>query len=118
MTDFCIQVHPDRSLELDLDRVRSLCEGLASSNRLIRRFTFAEGTDRGRYANLMFDTTDPEALWKLLQQSLYRSSEFGGALAKSSMVMCEGSHGWDDYLLLHHYDPTVRCDRLRATDQG
>jgi hypothetical protein len=48
----------------------------------------------------------------LLQQRLYRSSEFGGALAESSMAMCEGQRGWEDYLLLHHYDPAVQLDRL------
>jgi hypothetical protein len=44
--------------------------------------------------------------------SRYRSSEFGGALAESSMAMCEGQRGWEDYLLLHHYDPAVQLDRL------
>jgi len=112
MPDFCIQIHPHRSSELDLDGVRSRCEGLASNSQLILRFAFVDGTDGHYYANLIFETNDPGELWILLQQRLYQSSEFGGALAKSSMAMCEGERGWDDYLLLHHYDPAVQLDRL------
>jgi hypothetical protein len=112
MTDFCIQIHPHRSSELDLDGVRARCEGLANNSQLIRRFAFVDGTDRHDYANLIFETSDVGELWTLLQQRLYCSSEFGGALAESSMAMCEGQRGWEDYLLLHHYDPAVQLDRL------
>lgn len=28
------------------------------------------------------------------------------------IVVCEGSLGWDDYLLLHHFDPQQALDQL------
>jgi hypothetical protein len=31
-------------------------------------------------------------------------------MRRSSMAMCEGAHGWGDYLLLHHFDPAVPID--------
>jgi hypothetical protein len=107
MTDFCIQIHPERSADLDVAAVETLCEGLARDQGLIQRFAVVEGADDGNYVNLMFETQEPRQLWGLLQEQLYQSREFGGALQVSSMVMCEGSDGWNDYLLLHHYDPAV-----------
>lgn len=26
------------------------------------------------------------------------------------IAYCQGEHGWDDYLLLDHFDPTVQLD--------
>jgi len=26
--------------------------------------------------------------------------------------MCEGENGWDDYRLLHHFDPEVEIDEI------
>ena len=28
------------------------------------------------------------------------------------MAVCEGQHGWDDYLLLHHYDAELKRDEV------
>ena len=33
-------------------------------------------------------------------------------LIKSSIVCCEGSNGWDDYLLLSHYDHNEKLDEI------
>lgn len=115
MTDFCIQIHPDRLRDLDLGRVRAVCEGLAADTSLIKRFAFsdrpAEGRER-RHVNLIFDTDRPADLWKLLLGRLYQCEVLGRSLQMASMAMCEGEHGWGDYLLLHHYDPRERLHRL------
>lgn len=112
MTDFCIQVHPHRSADLVVARVRSVCEDLAVSNPRIRRFAVVDGTDGHYYVNLMFETNCPRELWHLLFEHLYESSEFGDQMKVSSMAMCEGDHGWDDYLLLHHFNPAQPRDRF------
>ena len=36
----------------------------------------------------------------------------GPRLARAAIATCEGKHGWDDYLLLHHYDRTLVLDTL------
>lgn len=115
MTDFCIQIHPDRVRDLDLERVRTVCEGLAKDKSLIKRFAFsdrpADGWER-RHINLIFDTDCPADLWRRLLGALYRCDVVGRPLQMSSMAMCEGERGWGDYLLLHHYDPRERLHRL------
>jgi hypothetical protein len=95
---------------LDLPGVRAACESIAADRVLVRRFQITDGTDQHRYVNLMFATDDLRRLWRLLGQRLYHSAELGGPMRASSMAMCEGQHGWDDYLLLYHFDPAVPRD--------
>ena len=38
--------------------------------------------------------------------------ELGPQLARASIATCQGSRGWDNYLLLHHYDRTFKLDSL------
>jgi hypothetical protein len=110
MTHFYIQIHPHRSPQLDLAGVRSECESLAAEKAWVRRFSWEEGYDNHAYINLMFETDYPKLLWKLLYEQLYQARSFGQLIQASSIAMCEGRHGWDDYLLLHHFDPEQRCD--------
>ena len=112
MADLCIQVHPHRSPDLNLVDVREICERIADDDTLVHRFSVVEGTDNHYYVNLMFSTDRLEALWQQLQRRLYESEGVGAAMQRSSMAMCEGMNGWDDYLLLRHVDPKVRCDRF------
>lgn len=115
MTDFCIQIHPDRSPDLDLACVRSICESLACDTSLIRRFHFLDRPaelGEPRHVNLIFDTDRPAHLWDALKGRLYESDGLGRPMQIASMAMCEGEHGWRDYLLLYHYDPRERLCRL------
>jgi hypothetical protein len=112
LTQFCIQIHPHRSPQLDLASLRSQCEHLTTEQALIQRFSWQEGFDDHAYVNLMFETDHPKALWKLLHQQLYQASAFGGSLQISSIATCQGRRGWNDYLLLHHFDADVSCDNF------
>ena len=107
----CIQVQPNRARDIDLARVRSICEGLATRKDLIARFSASEGCDKGPYVNLMFETGNPKELWRQLRTKLYRDKAVGAALARSSMAMIEGEQGWDDYDLLFHFDPDVPVEK-------
>ena len=112
MTTFCIQIQPSRAPDLDMDRVRSLCRLVSSRRALVDRHSIAEGVDNGRYVNLMFDTAQPADLWAMLSSIFYQDGMVGAGLARASMAMCEGDQGWDDYRLLHHFDPEVELDTL------
>jgi hypothetical protein len=103
----CIQVHPNRAPDLDLARLRSICDVLATRKDLIARFSANGRRDKGPYINLMFETGNPEKLWRLLRTKLYRDKAVGAALARASMAVIEGKQGWDDYYLLFHFDPDV-----------
>jgi hypothetical protein len=106
--NFSIQIHPHRARDLDLAKIRATCETIARETATVSRFSFVEAHDGHDYVNLNFATSDRRALWQRLQALLYDGAD-GDALKQSSMVMCEGPHGWDDYLLLHHYDPAIAC---------
>jgi hypothetical protein len=111
--ELCIQVHPDRVKGLNMSAVRSRCEALAN-NSLISRFAQGEGVDSGRYANIIFETADVTALWSLVWREIYSNVAVGQPMRLASIATCHGARGWDDYLLLHHYDPAQPLDRLHS----
>ena len=112
MKDLCIQIHPQRAPTFELSEVFRRCEDLAAQSPAILKFTVVEGDDEGPYANLMFSTGCMKSLWTLLRDELYADQQIGNLLIKSSTAMCEGKHGWDDYLQLYHFDPSVVLDRI------
>jgi hypothetical protein len=112
MKDLCVQIHPDRVVGFDLAGVRMLCEVLARDTTLITRFSVVEGEGDRRYVNVVFETTDIPAFWERLWREVYQHDVLGKPMQLSSMAMCHGEHGWDDYLLLHHYDPAQTLDRF------
>jgi hypothetical protein len=113
--NFSLQIHPDRAPGLDLTAIRNICERIARDTDIVSRFSFVKGDDERAYVNVNFATNDRRTLWRRLQAELYDGVD-GSALKQASMVMCEGQHGWDDYLLLHHYDPAAACDALPDGD--
>ena len=67
-----------------------------------------EGDDGGAYININLKSSDPVALWHTIQQLLKQNA----SLANACIIVCEGDDGWNDYLLLHHYDRTEALDEL------
>jgi hypothetical protein len=110
MITFCIQIQPHRCPEFDLAGVLSQCERLSTEQNWVKRLSPKHGFDEHAYVNLMFETDYPKLLWKLLYEELYRSSAVGQFMRAASIATCEGRHGWDDYLLRHHFDDGVNCD--------
>jgi hypothetical protein len=109
MTDIFIQVHSHREPSLDLDRLCAQCERLANETDLICRFSSQE-FEGGAYVNLTFQADNAKLVWSLLHERLYQSNPLGKLLRTSSIAVCEGRLGWDDYLLLHHFDVGEKCD--------
>ena len=112
MIQFSIQVHPDRSPQLDLSSLLSECERLATDKALVSQFSWAEGFDEHTYVNITFETDRPRQLWELLHEQVYQGSTLGSFMQIASIAVCEGQHGWDDYLLLHHYDAGLKRDEV------
>ena len=107
-----IQVHLDRAPGFNQSLLRKEYEALQAQERALARFRIEEGEDHGRYLNIEFATSDIIQLWQALQSAIYQHPVIGKELMMSSMVMCTGASGWDDYLLLHHYDSTVAQDKF------
>lgn len=97
-----IQLQPARSPGLDLP------EAVARLSCLATGVLVTEGEDNGRYVNVDFKVADPSGLWALIRQELHSVAGLAGA----AIIVCEGERGWDDYLLLHHFNPAEPLDRL------
>lgn len=111
--EVCVQIHPVRDPELDTNQLKSACEFIAKNIPGIRGVGFSEGEDAGPYLNIIFAVVEPAQSWHQIRLALIESSEFGGSLKKCCMCMCTGQNGWDDYLLLYHFDPRVALDEIR-----
>jgi hypothetical protein len=98
----CVQFQPDRVVA-DEARVRlAFREALPNAEVTV-------GEDDGRYENVTFVVGSPEEAMSKVRAVL-DSPEVGRAARSACIVTCQGERGWDDYLLLHHYDRTVRLD--------
>jgi hypothetical protein len=109
-----VQVQPKRAKRLDMVAVGAGLRRLSKNKRLVHRFRFEEGNDSGRYINFDYVTADPSKLWQALRSGPFRSP----LLRSASMVVCEGDNGWDDYLLLHHWDRRLRLDSVPYNAQN
>lgn len=112
MKAISIQVQPHRAPALDLESLRALFERIATTSPLVERHHFDEGHDKEHYLNFTFGTRDLPALWATLHEQVYADPVFGTLVERSSIAVCEGMHGWDDYLTLHHFDTKKRRDAL------
>src|SRR5690348_16122875 len=105
MRTVCVQFLPDR-VSADAAGVRHALRTALPHAKV------AAGEDDGRYENIMFDVESPEVALSTIQAVL-SSPSVGPAARASMIVICHGERGWDDYLLLHHYDPAVKVDPPR-----
>ncbi len=105
-----MQVQPERSKGLDLDRLMAACTAIAADTNLVDHPQFDRGHDQGLYLNFTFGTHHAAALWRLLRTRSYEDEELGAHLCAASMAVCSSTEGWDDYLLLYHFDPVVTLD--------
>lgn len=110
MTTFCIQIQPHRAPSIDLAKVKELSEAIAADTELVSRFGVVEGTDGVPYMNFKFETNEASLLWRRLQAGLYGNEKVRDALCRASMAMCEGKDGWNDYLLLYHFNESEKLD--------
>ena len=107
----CIQIQPNRMPGVDLVSIRNAAAQLGAT-QLFKGYSEKEGLDDGPYLSLFFDAVCNADAWSSIFSTLYEDARFGAALQSSSIAVCQGQRGWDDYLLLHHFDPTVFRDRL------
>jgi hypothetical protein len=93
-----VQFHPSRDnrfhLEDLLDLVRSV----------------------GRYPEVDKDESDPESVhlnfftedirlfWSDFEQGVLNDPVLGSWVKNTTIIVCEGDQGWDNYLLLWHFD--------------
>jgi hypothetical protein len=52
------------------------------------------------------------AVWNELRTRALKHRRLGAALRRSAIVTIQGSRGWDNYRLLHHFDGREQLDRI------
>jgi hypothetical protein len=114
MKTLCFQVQPKRSPAIDLDAVTALMVRIAMSSD-IREFTIQRGHGKNPWVNFLFTSASIARTWSRLESGAITHSRLGAKLRRSSIVTCQGSRGWDDYRLLHHFDSRQALDRFRRT---
>ncbi len=103
-----IQIQPERMTKGDPEELVARLRDTADGVQL--QFVAEDrGEDNGPYINLSFSASNHVAGWLPLRDA-YNDSDVGRQLALSTIATCEGGHGWDDYLLLHHFDPDEKTD--------
>ena len=107
MRKICVQLQPHRAPELSLKEIRSVLESIGATPRLVQGHRVDEGEENGPYLNFIFETPDLDELWGLIEDQIFREPLWGRLARKASIVTCEGEQGWDDRLILHHFDPAV-----------
>lgn len=101
MKSLNVQLQPSRSPDLDVEAALVRLQAVAPA-------TVSRGNDDGPYINVNFHAADLRPLWLELRELLRQDAK----LAECTIVCCHGEHGWDDYLLLHHFDSSEPLDRL------
>jgi hypothetical protein len=106
-----MQVRTDVIHGQDLAALKSQCECLGARLAGVLNVSFEEGEDEGNYLNIVFGSHSPEDLWPQIKAALYRSAAHGPTLQAQSIAVRTGRDGWNDYVLLHHFDPGVPVEQ-------
>jgi hypothetical protein len=97
-----IQIQPDLVSSINSDGITSFLNNEGYSPEI------TEGYDSGAFINLNIKTHNVKVLWVKIEKYLKNHSE----LFNCTIITCEGSQGWDNYLLLHHFDSTEKFDEI------
>ncbi len=101
-----IQLQPELDTTFDEKDVIDLVRSIGRSPEI------DIGDDNGKYINLNFFTENLRLLWDELKTGFKKDKELGKWIDKVAIIVCEGNSGWDDYLLLLHYDKSEAIDTL------
>ena len=104
-----VQVHPARAKPLNLEAMVAVL-GSPVMSAGVRELSIQRGRSDS-WINFSFTSTSLDRTWGVVQ-AVFRHRRWGAALRRSTIVTCQGSRGWDDYRLLHHFDPKQALDRL------
>ncbi|MBI2571654.1 MAG: hypothetical protein HYV63_31985 [Candidatus Schekmanbacteria bacterium] len=89
-----------------------MAERISIGNPIVTSFYIQTDPYSSDFTNIVFYTIDIQSLWISIVESLYNDDVIGISMNESSIAVCEGEHGWDDYLLLHHFDPGAVIDKF------
>lgn len=69
----------------------------------------SSGNENGAYFNIEMESENVLHLWEEIRAE-FLLKRIDSVIAKGLVVVCEGDRGWDNYLLLYHYDSLEHVD--------
>src|SRR5262245_2617438 len=109
MRTLIFQVQPRRARRLSLKRVCNLMLKIALEAR-VRTFSVRRSRRQYAYLNPTFESPTVANAWRLVLARALDHPKIGATLCDASIVVCQGSRGWDNYRLLHHFDRRKQLD--------
>lgn len=99
--------------QLIIQLQRSPCSDQSINDALdiLAKEGFSVEIDRNEsdiFINLKIKSKNLSKDWGKIKSSFIENSSY----SEFSIVVCEGEDGWNDYLLLHHFDPSQKIDTL------
>lgn len=113
MRALSIQFLPTNASEREMRDAVEVVRQLARTSTFVEKVEESRGFDEQPYHNFNFVTNDAVGLWGQIKAGLGLDAKTRSEIAKAMIVVCEGSDGWNNYLLLHHHDPAETIDELR-----
>lgn len=101
-----VQVHTHKNTQYTLD------EYLHTIRASGRHPEVEPEEDNPSVINLNFFTEDAKVFWEEFQQVTQADPACANWLKKVGIIVCEGQYGWNDALLLAHFDPNEELDEL------
>jgi hypothetical protein len=78
----------------------------------VRAFSIQRSKARDGYFNFSFESPNASRVWRAVRGRALGHRAFGRALRHSTIIVSQGSRGWNNYGLLHHYDLRKTLDTL------
>ncbi|MFZ6769427.1 hypothetical protein ACO0LM_20440 [Undibacterium sp. Di26W] len=113
MKTICVQLQSDLLPEISALPIVDILEEMVSSCPEVWKITFTVESN-SECDNFNFVTSNVKNLWKKIDAVLGLTSEPRSAISQGIIVVCEGEYGWDDYLLLHHFNDQEKTDRFTS----
>jgi len=111
MRTISVQFQPRRSDKLESAKVCRLMLQIALDTD-VSTFVIERSRARDSYLNFLFSSTTAARTWRAIQRIALRHRLLGAPIRRSTIVTCQGTRGWDNYRLLHHFDPEQKIDTL------
>jgi hypothetical protein len=112
MKTICVQFQPDRAPNTSIPNISAVMLRIALAQKAVGVFTIQRSRGHARYVNFLFVGSKIDAVWSSIRDLALRHRRFGAVLRRSCIATAEGSKGWSNYLLLHHFDSRQALDEL------
>ncbi|QZA76928.1 hypothetical protein K4H28_11455 [Deefgea tanakiae] len=106
-----IQLQPHLVPTMDEAKARAALAAFAEQ-ALVIGHRVTEGNENGAFINFEYKTNDLAALWHECKERIYQNSLLAFQLQRATMAIAQGDDGWEDCLLLHHFDPATEVDEF------